>query len=54
MYKIKYKLARLIIRIQMLFIEPETEKYYKYCYILEDIYEEEYQETIRKVMNRNW
>jgi hypothetical protein len=38
----------------MLFIEPETEKYYKLCYAIEDIYEEQYQETIRKEMNRNW
>jgi hypothetical protein len=38
----------------MLFIEPESEKYYKCCYIIEDINDEEYNESIRIEMNRNW
>lgn len=38
----------------MLFTKSETEKYYRYFYLLQDIYDEEYYEDICRKMNQNW
>lgn len=53
MFKLKYKLARFILRVQMFFTEHKTENYYRYFYLLQDIYDEEYYEDICRKMNQN-
>ncbi len=54
MFKLKYKLARLIVRIQMFFTTIGSENYYKCHYLLEDIYTEEYHEDICRKLNQSW
>ena len=49
MFEIKYKIARLIIRIQMLFVEKYSESYEKFQEIIEIINDEEDFEEVFRV-----
>jgi 5-methylcytosine-specific restriction endonuclease McrBC regulatory subunit McrC len=54
MYRLKYKLAALIVKLQRFFYPKNSFKNYEFSFLLEDIYDEEYKESICKQMNRNW
>ena len=54
MYKIKYKLAELIIRFQLFFSKKKSYGYYHNIYILENIQKEKYIESISRLMKKDW
>ena len=54
MYKLKYKLAWLIVKIKSLFTKPSSYKHYECVFLMEDIQTEEYYEMICKQMKKNW
>ncbi len=54
MYKLKYKLAQLIVKMEKLFTRKHSPKYYNCVFLLEDIQTEEYYESICRQMKKNW
>lgn len=54
MYKIKYKIAELLVRFELLFNEKYSYQYYENLYVLENIQKEKYIETVSKQMKKNW
>lgn len=54
MYKVKYILATLLVKFNLLFTKKNSNRYYRYTFLLEDIQDEKNHETICKQMKKNW
>lgn len=54
MYKIKYKIAEYITRLNLFFLKKNSHQYYEQEYILENIQKEMYIESISKLMKKDW